>query len=212
MKKVNLVFVMLTFVLLSFGQSQFEVAMLQNIDSLYQSKNTEALQKTINAFERIAQADTTRWEPLYYATYGYCQMSLREQNNDKKDALCDKGEIFLNKALAKFPNESELYVLKGFLLNMRLVVNTSARASIYIGPILTAYAIAEKMNPENPRIYYMKGNLTMNLPDFMGGGKEAALPIFKLGKEKFDTFTSSNLLMPRWGRDDCINKIKECSM
>jgi hypothetical protein len=44
----------------------------------------------------------------------------------------------------------------------------------------------------------------------MGGGKDKALPLFQKAKQKFDTFTSTNILCPRWGKDDCLKKIVEC--
>jgi hypothetical protein len=57
----------------------------------------------------------------------------------------------------------------------------------------------------------MRAQMVMNMPSFMGGGKDKALPIFQQAKQKFDTFTSTNILCPRWGREDCSKKIIECA-
>lgn len=211
MKKLFIAVLLLVITTVSFGQTSYEKIMLTTIDTLYKSFGAATIQQPVNTFERLAQADTTRWEPLYYAAYAYCMMSLQEKDNNKKDAFCDKAQELLNKALAKSPNESELYVLQGFLYNMRLLVNPMSRANSYMGQINNAYATAEHLNPANPRVYYMRANMIMNMPAFMGGGKDKALPVFMIAKEKFDTFTSPNVLAPRWGKDDCYKKIEECS-
>jgi hypothetical protein len=210
MKKVSLLFVALIVSLIGYSQSEFETAMRANIDSLYRSFGSGAVQKPINTFERLSQVDSNRWEPLYYAAYGYCMLSLKESDNNKKDALCDRGQDLLTKALKKSPGESELYVMQGFLYNMRLIVNPMMRANQYMGLINASYATAEKLDSLNPRTYFMRAQMVMNMPAFMGGGKDKALPVFQKAKQKFDTFTSNNILCPRWGKDECLKKIVEC--
>ncbi len=210
MKKVTLVIVSLIITFASMAQSEFENAMRANIDSLYQSFGTGTVLKPVNTFERLAYADTTRWEPLYYAAYGYCMLSLHETDDAKKDLWCDRGQDLLTVALKKWPAESELYVLQGFLYNMRLMVNPMKRAMQYMGPIEQAYSTAQHLDSLNPRVYYMQAQMVMNKPAFIGGGKDKALPIFMKAKQHFDTFTTPNMLAPRWGMDDCLKKIAEC--
>jgi hypothetical protein len=210
MKKLLFIVVMLSISVMSFGQLEFENAMRVNIDSLYHSFNGGAVQNPINIFERLSQVDTNRWEPLYYAAYGYCILSLRENDNTKKDALCDRGQSLLSKALTKSPAESELYVLQGFLYNMRLLVNPMDRANEYMALINTSYATAEKLDSLNPRVNYMRAQMVMNMPSFMGGGKDKALPLIQNAKQKFDTFTTTNKLAPNWGKENCLKMIVEC--
>ena len=211
MKKVSTLIVSLVLSVIGYCQSPFEKAMLANIDSLYRSFGNGQIQKPVNTFERLSMADTNRWEPLYYAAYGYCIQSLREKDEKKKDALCDQGQALLDKALHKAPNESELYVIQGFLYNMRLIISPMLRANKYMGSINASYATAEKLDSLNPRVYYMRAQMVMNMPSFMGGGKDKALPIFQKAKQKYDIFTSTNILCPRWGKDDCSKKIVECA-
>jgi len=210
MKKVIVLLSLLSITSMAFTQTKFEKVMLTNIDSLYKSFGTPALPGQVNNFERLALMDSTRWEPLYYAAHGCSMMSLNEQDGDKKDALCDRGQAFLDKALAVAPTQSELYVLQGFLYNMRLLVNPTVRAMIYMGKINAAYDTAEKLDSLNPRAYYMRALMVMNMPPFIGGGKDKALPVFAKAKQKFDTFTPANILAPRWGQQDCEKKLGEC--
>ena len=195
----------------SFGQSKFEKAMLVNIDSLYLSLQTDTEIKTISIIDNIVKTADNRWEPLYYAAYGYCRLSLSEKNDSIKDEYCDRGQVFLTKALSLAPEESELYVLQGFLDNMRLIVNPMMRGMKYMNMIEESYKTAEKLDSLNPRTYYMRAQFVLNTPTFMGGGKENALPLFQKAIQKFDTFTSVNILAPRWGKENCLKMIAECS-
>src|ERR1035437_2649650 len=106
MKRITLLFATLVITLIGNCQSEFEAAMHSNIDSLFRSLGSGAVQKPINTFERLMQIDSSRWEPLYYASYGYCMMSLRESDNAKKDAYCDHAQDLLTKAFRKSPGES----------------------------------------------------------------------------------------------------------
>jgi tetratricopeptide (TPR) repeat protein len=211
MKKVLLIVGMLSLSVMSFGQSKFETAMLSNIDSFYRSLASGAVQKPINSFKELSQTNKNRWEPSYYAAYGYCILSLHEKDDSKKDAYCDSAQGFLNKALALQPKESELYVIQGFLYNMRLIVNPMMRAFTYLNQIEESYNTAEKLDSLNPRVYYMRAQLIFNTPSFFGGGKDKALPIFQKAKQKFETFTTTNKLAPTWGKETCLKKIEECA-
>ena len=212
MKKTSIFIVSLILSVIGYCQSPFEKAMLANIDSMYRSFGNGQMQKPVNTFERLSMADTNRWEPLYYAAYGYCFMSLKEKDDKQKDAYCDKGQLLLDKAIRLAPKESELFVMQGFLYNMRLLVNPMMRAQQYIGKINTSYATAQALDSLNPRSYFMQAQMVMNMPSFMGGGKDKAMPIFEHAKQKFDTFTSTNVLCPRWGKDECVKKIAECKV
>lgn len=201
---------MLSISVVSFGQSKFEKAMLANIDSLYQSLGSGAVQKPIKTFKELLQTNKNRWEPSYYVAYGYCILSLHENDGLKKDALCDSAQVFLDKAFTLQPEESELYVIQGFLYNMRLIVNPMARANSMMSEIDQSYNTAEKLDSLNPRVYYMRAQMVMNTPSFMGGGKDKALPMFQKAKQKFDTFTSIDKLAPSWGKENCLKMIVEC--
>ena len=60
---------------------------------------------------------------------------------------------------------------------------------------------SKQLNPENPRAYYMDGMMTSNMPEFLGGGPEAAKPILLEAQEKFKTYHHDDPFWPTWGED-----------
>jgi len=71
---------------------------------------------------------------------------------------------------------------------------------------------AEKLNPENPRVWFCKGQNVYHTPSMFGGGSEKALPLFEKAARLFDSFETPNQLWPLWGEEsngDLIEKIKE---
>src|SRR6188508_1368675 len=86
-------------------------AMQKNIRSVYTAETIPDLQLAVNAFERIAAAEKTKWEPYYYASFGYVMMSNRENEGAKKDAFLDQAMAAVNKAKEIAPNESEVVAL-----------------------------------------------------------------------------------------------------
>ena len=78
--------------------------------------------------------------------------------------------------LADEAYKSELHVLQSLLYTARMNINPWINGSIYMVKASKELELAEILNPNNPRIYYLKGKFALYTPKFMGGGKEAALP------------------------------------
>jgi hypothetical protein len=70
---------------------------------------------------------------------------------------------------------------------------------------------AIRLNPENPRAYYMKGITVLNTPEFFGGGKTPAKPILTLAIAKFEKPLSSEVFFPNWGKEDCLKQLERCN-
>ena len=212
MKNLTLVLVLSLTLTSTFAQnSKYEKAMKENIDLLYSAKELSEYQKIANKFDLIANNETKEWLPLYYASFARVLMSFIEQDGDKKDALLDEAQKPLDKAFKIKEKESELLVLQGMLYQARISVSPMARGYKYSSLSNNSLGDAQDINEENPRIYYLAGMNKLNMPKMFGGGKEAALPYFKKGKEKFDKFTTSNDLMPNWGKSSNEAKLEYCS-
>lgn len=93
---------------LLFANDKYEQAMQTNIQAIYKAQTAEEMQQSINAFERIGAAEKNKWEPFYYASFGYIMMSIREEDGAKKDALLDKATEALGKASAIKADDSEI--------------------------------------------------------------------------------------------------------
>lgn len=72
---------------------------------------------------------------------------------------------------------------------------------IYYQDVNIALEKASELNPENPRAAYLEGMMALNMPEFMGGGAEAASPLFQDAEKKFEAFETDDPLWPDWGAD-----------
>ncbi len=198
-------FVILVFSLIAYiafgGNDPYTSAMSSAIDKLNQCKLNEEYLESANRFERIALSEKDEWLPYYYASYAYIQMSFMEQDMPKRDKTLDKAQALLDSAMLIRPGESELHVLQALLYPSRILVDPMGRGMTYITRMFESLEIAKKLNPENPRIYFLEAINTLNLPPAMGGGAEPAKPIFENAREKFNAFKPESEISPDWGKE-----------
>ncbi|MDP2334882.1 MAG: hypothetical protein Q8N05_00230 [Bacteroidota bacterium] len=57
------------------------------------------------------------------------------------------------------------------------------------------------MNPDNPRVYYLRATMTFHTPEAYGGGAAKALPLFQKADEKFKIFKPKTAISPNWGNE-----------
>ncbi|MEM6764405.1 MAG: hypothetical protein AAF824_04025 [Bacteroidota bacterium] len=180
---------------LSFSQNnKYKQAMQQAMATLEEDKSA-----AVNQFERIATAENSKWLPAYYTAYGYTVMSLDVEGGDRKDALLDKAQDWLDKANNLQENNSEIHALQGFVYLARIVASP-ARGMTYTGKVKREIGIAQGIEANNPRAELVLGMLINGMPSFIGGGKDNACPIFRASYEKFSIFTPSDELAPNWGK------------
>lgn len=192
------------------AQTPFEKAMKESLTLLDSAKTTEEMQAVVGRFERIALTETDRWEPLYYAAFTQINLSFREKDGDKKDAILDLAEKNIENALAVNGDKSELYALQGFLYQGRIQVSPmrgmtySQKASDIIGK-----AIEE--NPENPRAFFLMAQNIYYTPKMFGGGGKNALPKFQEAKVKFENEKGKDGIGPKWGAKSNLRMIDACT-
>ena len=133
-----------------------------------------------------------------------------EKNADNKDKLCDKAEQFLDSAMRIKPNEPENYIIKALIYYGRMEVNPMIRGVLYFPKSVNALDEAEKLDPKNPRVFYLRGRSTMSMPTFMGGGKEAAYPILQKALILFSEYKTQSNIHPNWGKEHAQILLNEC--
>jgi tetratricopeptide (TPR) repeat protein len=211
MKHLILSINLLALASLMWSQSQhYYQSMGQNLSLYANAQTVQDWQNIANQFERIAQAEKTTWLPWYYASQACIFATFSETDKSKIDAHLDQAQKYLDNALKFVPNESELYVLQGFLHQSRISVDFMGRGMQYSQLAAQSFTRAKELNPENPRIYYLEAMMVLNTPEMFGGGKSLALPIFKQAKEKFDKFEPSFPLAPNWGREHNQQQMELC--
>jgi len=181
------------------NDNQYAEAMAKNIQTVYRSESIGELQSAVNALERIASAEKTKWEPYYYAAFGNIMIAHREQDGTKKDAFLDQAIANIGNAKKIAPKESEIIALEGFVHIIRITVNPETRGQQYSGLAMQTLGRALSLNPENPRALALIAQTQYGTAQFLGSPTTEACATNASALEKFATFKSENPLAPKWG-------------
>ncbi len=209
MKRIFALTIILASLSLNLFAKSYEETMAENITKIYQSKTPLELVELANQFERIANVEKEKWMPGYYAAYCFTRATVvAEIDEDKKEEYLNLAQEEIDKIEKINSRESEIYALQAFIYQLR--INGAASGYKYSKLSNEAIAVAEKLNPENPRVYYLKGTNTFHTPKMFGGGKENAKPYLQKAAEMFATGKVENALAPTWGSYHCNELLKAC--
>ena len=190
--------------------SKYEEAMQANIDKMNQLTSSVDLQNLATQFERIGNAEPDKWLPNYYAAYCYVfSVAVENMDNDAKTVQLDKAQALIDKLIKNYSNESEIFTLQAFLFQLR--IHDMMTGAKYSGKAADAIATAEKLNPENPRVYYLRGSNTFHTPKFVGGGPEKAKPDLEKAATMFASQKPADPLMPTWGAYHNQQLLEQCN-
>lgn len=183
---------------------KYTAAMQPKVAAIDTTHSTAELLALSAAFERIADAEKTKWLPYYYAALAQVNaaymMNMQKPDASKSDPMADKAEALLGKAEALAKDNSEIYVLKKMIATLRMMADPMNRYMTYGPKAEEALQTALKLNPENPRAYLLQGQDKFFTPEQFGGSKEEAKKLFQLSGQKFESFKPATSLDPNWGR------------
>lgn len=215
MKNLNiipvLIFVLTVIVHSLFANDERYIeAMRKNINAVYTSQSVVELQGSVNSLERIGAAEKTKWEPYYYAAFGYIMMADREPDGGKKDVYLDQAMAAISKARSVNDRESEIESLEGFAHMIRITVDPASRGQQYSGLAMQHFGKATAMNPENPRALALMAQMQYGTAKFFASSYDDACATLNKALEKFDTYKTENPLAPQWGKEMAMGLKKEC--
>lgn len=190
--------------------SQYEEIMVANISKLYESRSIEEFQEVVNKFDRVAAKETDKWEPLYYAGFGYIMMATKTDEAGVKDKYLDLALANINKAKTIAPKESEIVALEGFVHMIRVTVDPATRGQQYSGLAMQAFGKALELNPDNPRALYLMGQMEFGTAQFFGADTSEACTKVNAALEKFETYEPANALAPAWGKGGAMATAESC--
>ncbi len=211
MKRTILLVLLVHIMFTGFTQdrSDYMQVMVKQQNIFKMAHSVEDFQNLANTYERIANAETDKWHPLYYAALCYLNMSFITKDMDRVDTYLDQAQPFIDKALEIYPDESELHVLQGMLYQARIKVDPVGRGLKYSMLATEELNKAKDYNPDNPRAYYLLGMNILHTPESYGGGAEAACPFFKKADELFRTYVPDNVLSPTWGPERNLSLLRQ---
>lgn len=203
--------VLLSIVVLSSAFDKYTDTMVKNIEVVYKASTVEELQNAVNAFERIGGAEKTKWEPYYYASFGYIMMTVKEPDATKKDALLDMAKAALDKAAAIKSDESEIVALEGFISMLRIGVDPASRGQKYSSLAGQSYGKALALNPNNPRALSLMAQLQFGTAQFFKQQPTEACATVKKAIEAYASAPSGITIAPSWGKQMTEGLLKGCN-
>ncbi len=192
------------------GNGQYEAAMGKNIPAMFAASSTEELTKIVNQFERIGDAEGDKWEPYYYASFGYIRLMQFTEDAATKDQYLDKAMNMIEKGEQVNPNESELESLRGYVHMMRLTVDPATRGQQYSGLAFNSFNKAVSLNPDNPRAVFLLGQMQLGTAQFFGGGDGGSCETFRKASTLFENDNDENPFAPSWGKSAVEEALKGC--
>lgn len=192
-----------------FAQNEKYVkAMEAKLSQMDTTKNVAGLIELSNAFQRIGDAEKTQWLPYYYAalcltTGGWMDVNMdRDANAAKVRDLCSKAEAIENNA--------ELCAIRNMAATQQMLVDPQTRWMTYGQEADAALKKGLELDPNNPRLYYLKAAGIFNTPEQFGGGKSKAKPVLEKALELYKAEKAAPL-HPRWGKKQTEDMLAQCN-
>ncbi len=162
-----------------------------------------------NQFKLIAKQSPTYWLANYYAAWSIAILSFNEPTKAKKDPMLDEADAFFAKIEPMDSTNDEVALLGALLAQARLSVDPMSRHGKY-GEISDKYlAQVTKLNPNNPRMYYLEGNTKFYTPKLFGGGVDKAQPLYEKAEALFAN-DSQDIHKPHWGKAVNEKMLAQC--
>jgi type II secretory pathway pseudopilin PulG len=202
MKKILLLALVAVISMPAMPQSRkYQKKMRSAIEEINEATDAASELTCAASFEEIAEKYPDQWLPSYHAAKIILLRSLGEPDAGKKEAMLDRARKSMDMALAIVPDESEVQVLKALYYIGLITVDPNTMGELYYQDVLDAIQRSKSLNMDNPRAWYLDGIMTLNMPEFLGGGPEAARPILEKAAEKFKAFQNDDPFWPDWGEE-----------
>jgi hypothetical protein len=174
------------------------------------AKTLSEMMSISSKFDLIANQYSDQWAADYYAAYSKATISFAEPDNRKKDLLIDEAEKYFSKIKTVLPDSSEKFVLAALIINARISVDGKNRGREYGDVFDQTLKKAKAINPDNPRIYYLKGTSLFYTPKLFGGGKNKAREYFDRATPLFEKQKENSILIPYWGKKQNSSYLSQC--
>jgi tetratricopeptide (TPR) repeat protein len=194
---------------MALAQTKYDGAMTKGLEQLKAAKSVDDMLSASAFFERVGDAEKDKWLPYYYAAYANYVTAWMNPKLDK-DKVAEKSNDLLTKAEAIEPNNSELFCMRQMTATLQMVVDPMSRWQSYGAQANSAIEKAIKADPNNPRIYYLKGQSLMNTPEAFGGGKVVAKKLFEKSVELYKNFQPASPYHPVWGKEEAEKLLAAC--
>lgn len=203
MKTVSTIILLLISLSIS-AQSGYEKAMLKGMELM----KTDLLAAS-QQFERVAAAETDKWEPAYYVAFCNINNSWGQHSKEQTVLYMKKAQDYINDAQAISTNNPEIMVLQGLLNTCWIQYDSSVYGMKLSGKTTALYEKAHKMAPDNPRVAISRADWLMGSATFFG---KDVTPYCGLVDKAILLFDAENAVgfAPAWGRSKALQTKESC--
>lgn len=141
---------------------------------------------------------------LYYVAlcdYRLAIYYFTSNNTGEADRYNSEGQQYLEKAMAADPSFGEAYALLATLLGYEIALHQEKAMTLGL-KTYEYFAKAFEKEPENPRIYLLKGSSVLYTPEAFGGGAANAIEFLNKSINLFEKESIKDPLQPSWGKEE----------
>jgi len=189
---------------LNAGNDPYIEAMSEGMSMLNEAQGPQDFLAVANKFERISEAEDTKWHPSYYASFAMTLAGATEKDPKAIDENLDAAQRFIDQASSMSENNSEVLALQGFIYMLRISVDPANRGQQYSGLSAASLQKAKAIDGENPRVLYMLAQLSYGTSMFFGSDGSEACEMNEIALEKFasaEVLQSEDPFAPKWGKE-----------
>lgn len=189
------------------AQSKYEQGMTKAFGLLEEGK----VKESVALFERIAQAESDNWIPVYHAAQFLIISSHGIKDMSEREATLDKATKLVKMAQERSKDNSEITTLEGMLLTGYLAMDPGTYGMTYSAKIPTLYEKAIEQNADNPRAYANMIEFEMGAARFFG---QELGPICEKMKEiipKFKNQKVDEAFAPSYGLERAEQVVANCN-
>lgn len=175
------------------------LTLIEKLNSAVDSADHQEIARIGYAMERFFGHESLHKYARYYAGYAWYRVHTLSQEDSKKskEDFLDSCINHLEKTIDIDPKYAEAQALLGSAYGMKA---TGMLSGMKYGPKSdSAIEKAMKLDPENPRVYMIKGIGEIYKPSMFGGGVDNALASLGKAAELFKTYEPNTELDPDWG-------------
>ncbi|MGB0522621.1 MAG: hypothetical protein ACPGJS_06660 [Flammeovirgaceae bacterium] len=183
----------------------------QLIEQMNAAQTEEEYLVVLQQLHRLDIPPDLEWLIPYYACLTCILLSMLELHIDKRDEYIDDAESFLKRLLLLKSRDPETHILHAFWYQAKIMIAVLTRGPLYIGEIERLLEKAQALDPQNPRVYFLKAQAAYNKPRIIGGGKKKALPLLLKAKAKYATYIPPHELSPNWGEEQTLSMLTKIS-
>ncbi len=143
---------------------------------------------------------------LYYAGLSEFRLivhSFSSGQTAEAAAILGRAKNHFENLMELRPDWAEPYALTATLLGYEIALNPSLGMELGM-KTMNLFGQAERLEPKNPRVRYLKAASLMYWPVEFGGGEANALPLFEEAVSLFEKDKPTDPLAPTWGQEEAL--------